>query len=117
MRNSKGISLLETVIASGILFFVIMLVLPQLYLISIERKNLVLENFARKTLNEKLFTQSINRDTELNEIVIFNRIPLELMIRAKREEENNEIWTYHGCIKWTDLLKQTKQKCGSISEW
>jgi hypothetical protein len=115
LNNSKGVSLLEALIASLILFFVIALLIPQLYTLTLERRNLVLDNFARKTLNERLFIQSIKREPEINEIVLFDRIPLELSIMVEASDSIPK--NYRGCITWIDFLNREKQRCGMVSEW
>ncbi|MBM7660862.1 hypothetical protein JOC85_001634 [Bacillus mesophilus] len=115
MNNSKGVSLLEALVASLILFFVLALLIPQLYTLSLERRNLMLDNFARKTLNEKLFMQSVKREPELNEIVLFDRVALELTIKGEASDSIPK--SYRGCITWIDFFKREKQRCGIVSEW
>jgi hypothetical protein len=93
---------------------VISLILPQLYLVAIERRNLVMENFAIKTLNEKLFEQSISNDFYLNEVALFEGVPLYIEIELM--DINSSRPVYKGCITWIDLLEEDKKRCGSVRD-
>jgi type II secretory pathway pseudopilin PulG len=112
LKSSKGISLLETLVSILILFFVISLILPQLYLVAKERKNLVMENVAIKILNEKLFEQSISNDIYLNEVALFEGVPLYIEIELVDGDSARPMYT--GCITWVDLLEKDKKRCGSV---
>ncbi len=112
LRKSQGISLLETLVSLSILFFIISLVLPQLYLLSIERENLKLENFAMKTLNEQLFEHSIEKNAGSNEVSMLLGIPFNIEVINTKNELDQQI--YEGCIRWENLKKRERIKCGSV---
>jgi hypothetical protein len=113
LKNSKGISLLETLVASAILFFIISILLPQLYFISIERKNLIIQNIAEKMLNEKLFETSATNGGSSAEILIHEGYPpYDLEIEVSEDESTRIL--YKGCIKWTNLGEKQESICGSV---
>jgi hypothetical protein len=106
--------LLETLVASSILFFIISILLPQLYLITIERENLLLQNFAGSILNEKLFEASINDGSTQEEIIMYEHHPFYLEITVEGKEEDSNRFLYRGCMRWTNLREKEEMICGSV---
>lgn len=107
-RNNKGFSLLETLIASTIFFFVITSVLTQLYLITLERKNQNLQQFANQWLIEKLLAGPLNSTNE-PELTLYNGIPFYFEL-----QEDYVDLQYRGCVKWTNLLSRETIICGTV---
>jgi type II secretory pathway pseudopilin PulG len=112
LKSSKGISLLETLVASAILFFLISILLPQLYFVSIERKNLIMQYFAVRVLNERLFETSASGGNSYNEVVLHDGYPYDLEIVVDEDESPRLL--YKGCIKWTNLIEKQESICGSV---
>ncbi|MBM6617303.1 prepilin-type N-terminal cleavage/methylation domain-containing protein [Bacillus suaedaesalsae] len=110
-KSNKGFSLLETLIASIIFFFVITALLPQIYLLTIERKNLEMQQFANQWLNEKLFRVSLTNEDK-SDITLFNEIPFYFELEVDEEPPLNPL--YRGCVKWTNLLVRERVVCGTV---
>ncbi len=72
----------------------------------------MLENVARKTLQEKIFEQSTNDEAYLSEIVLYQRVPLAINIQL-----NSSTNLYTGCVNWTDYLDREQKSCGTVRKW
>ncbi|KAA0549436.1 hypothetical protein FZW96_05880 [Bacillus sp. BGMRC 2118] len=113
LKSNKGFSLLETLVASVIFFFIITAILPQIYLLSIERRNLELQLFANQWLNEQLFRASSRNETQSDhDITIFNDIPFYFEVEEVQEGPLQSI--NKGCVSWTNLLSRERVICGSV---
>ncbi|MFD1736526.1 hypothetical protein ACFSCX_08100 [Bacillus salitolerans] len=96
MRNCKGVSLLESVVASFLLFSVILLVMPQLYFIVSQRENIEVRAYLIEKLNDELFRFSLGNQQYFNKSYRYNGIRFQIVI----DQTNILTQEWEGCVSW-----------------
>lgn len=65
-----------------------------------------------KTLNEKLFEHSTNKEADSIEVTLFSGEAYYIEIKLNEATFDQPI--YEGCIRWKNLIEKEQIKCGSV---
>lgn len=109
MINNKGFTLSEVLIASSILFIIIVTIIPINSLISSER-HLLKERYENTSLlYEELqtYVQGHNKEKQLPHV--YKRTINKKIIEFKFEEQSNKI--IKGCVEWINVRETLEKTC------
>ncbi|WP_110111306.1 competence type IV pilus minor pilin ComGE [Bacillus sp. CGMCC 1.16541] len=107
-RNCKGYTMLEVVVAFGILLFVVYSTLPLYVSIVQERKNQKILNQANTLLHEELMKYKYSKSYEEGEEYVVNKISYRF------HWENHVQGLKKVCVQWVDLSDREKTRCDFI---
>lgn len=109
VRNKRGFTLVEMLLAVSIWLMLCATLLPQLLLIMTERKNTEIYSRGRQLLSEEL-NKEYNGDESNLDRVIKNGVTY---LFSKTFNEELQKWEL--CITWEDKLSKTYERCGYLN--
>lgn len=107
LRNCKGFSLIETLVAFSIWFLLLGTILPQMIQVIQERKSTYLLNTANELLYEELQSFVYEEENKISKAIQKNN---ESFFILWEEVDNQRL--AKACISWTDKLNRGVERCG-----
>jgi competence protein ComGE len=108
LKNCRGYTLLEMLVAFSILFLLLAHMLPLYIQIKQERKNIDIEKAAVKLLHEKMLEYKYDGAFPSPS----NRVLDGMMYEVTWQQEEQSLFKV--CISWEDLSKRSKKRCDYI---
>lgn len=107
MKDNKGFTLLETVVAASILFTVILIVVPISSLLMIER-NVQSERYEYTKQLQLELQPFIHRESKLRS-TNYNRVVNNKKLSFHITKENNNL--IKGCVTWENVRTNQEETC------
>ncbi|GAC89669.1 competence protein ComGE [Anoxybacillus flavithermus NBRC 109594] len=100
-KNCNGFTLFELLVSLSLWSGVIVMIVTNWTIITIERENKKIETIANQILYEAMMNEQIGNET----IVVRGAHTFSLFIRSNGR-----------CVRWEDRLKRTKERCESLGQ-